>query len=253
MLKQKRLSAVIVSIMFLYTGCISLPNYGLSGSYMTPTYLQKPFYSDRDSSLTNLSVRYGTNLDTTSLFGDYDKMSFIDAGIYHSRPINKYLYLSYGAFGYLGNYTVAAVDKYTGKKSFYGINLTAEITTNLNLGKNIRWRPIGYRLGYLLEKGAYADFRKKAHIDSLLNNIHPGDQCLTMGFTNDLAIKFNQYEIGIFSHSYMYTFHKYKDRNQDTEMNIRMVFGVYIKYKRISLIGQHGLTHYDVGFHYTIQ
>ena len=172
---------------------------GLHGNEMT--YWSKP--TTRDSAKITAVYASG-NLTANSGYQAGDRLLLTQGAVYQSHT-SKGANLSYGVFGYAGNYNVGTsripLDKYQGNYGLYGGGLRASFNFNANIFDNIDWRFIGIDMAYSREFGSLSNLRRSIP-DSLVrkDNIQPNydrdriillrsPEMFTWGFTSEIVFK----------------------------------------------------------------
>ncbi len=207
---QFRIQILLASIVMIssnyFCGCTGVPTYGSAMAIADVPYLVKPYPEDNVQSQTNVSARIGGAFLNTRLFAANDKMLYGDVGIYQSRHFAQY-HIAYGGFAYTGNYFIADNDpddlsKVTWtKKSFYGIQLTAEtgITKSFEspFGAQFDSRMMSVRFTLLHENGNYYRYRVRADKDTLILNVHPDHFVFLYTISTEISVKTEVGRLGL--------------------------------------------------------
>jgi hypothetical protein len=192
-LKIIRPLLLLSSFVFL-TSCST--NYGVANLGSQARYLEKPTYKGEKETGIYVSSQYYNNGGEGFNAGVKENSEWIDFAI-HRSITNKNFNASYGIFGYTGNYDVRALEGFEGKKKHHGFGFMGELNTVIHLGR-IDWRIIGARLAYTFEGGEYAQFRRDAAAQGLIDNRHPKNAVAQFAITQDIVFKANKFDVGVF-------------------------------------------------------
>ncbi len=132
------------------------------------------------------------------MWGEGNKLQFVEVGIYQSygASFNKTNLkqfgwdFSYGASIYHGSYDLKHIAPYQGKKSLWGVSATNEYNLKFSY-KFVELKWPGWRIDDFDESVPYSRFRKKAHADSIIINLHSSNYFITVSGTSELIFKIN--------------------------------------------------------------
>lgn len=159
-------------------------------------YQPKPMLADSIKSNTYLNATYtlgsGTNLE--------DENSYLEFNLSRAHAL-KNVNLSYGCYGYLGNYANGTLDPqnnhYFVSKSYGGYGFRFSANYVMASGRT-EFRFPGIELGYSKELGQYADFRR-----DVLNQadffVNPNTQLFTLGGSAEVIWHQRKYKYNRFS------------------------------------------------------
>ena len=176
----------------LFEGC--RPQYGIANGGAEPIYFEKPVYRDSAVTACYIGGKYAQTID--SAYSNNNERSRFGEIYFHRSHTKKFYNLSYGAFGYMGSYKVAVVEKYRGEKSFYGGGVAGSFNLNIPTAM-VDFRPIGVSGSFLYEDGDFASFRRKAEKENLIDNLNSGQFVYNLSLTTEYVLKFKHSSLGI--------------------------------------------------------
>jgi hypothetical protein len=170
-------------------GCVRY--YGAATSGNNFIYQPKPVY--RDSAVTATYLSQNTYLGPGyNWFRDINVFTQLSS---HRSHTFRYANLSYGTFGFVGNYSLAASRKnpvlypLTGNKLYYGYGIRTGINLNIPTSR-IDFRFIGLEMIANRESGEYTRFRRSLAADPPERIFASPDQNLfAAAITSEICIK----------------------------------------------------------------
>jgi hypothetical protein len=184
--------SLAITCQLLFTNCEEY-YYGLANRGSENTYMDKPFDSE-------ILATYGGLRGSKSLGAAYnpdDDNYFMEANLYQSLA-KKYFGISYGGFGYFGNYFVNDTNLFFGRKEYFGAGGSIEPHLRVPLRTHGLWRP-GIKITYVYETGDFARFRDTIETQKDYTNLHPNNSIFVTALTNDFAGKKDNFEYGLYT------------------------------------------------------
>lgn len=182
-------------VIFFLAGCSpTLPKYGVANPGSASSYVAAPVFRDTTQNATYLSGQFFSN--TGHGYYPDELIYFGDLSLHRSHTGKNYN-LSYGLYGFFGNYKVEKVDDYRGNYSFFGSGFTGSINYNEDFHK-VAWRVIGLQSSVYYEYGDYARFRQNAEEADLINNLHPDPFRFYSGLTTEVIFKLDRMDLSFF-------------------------------------------------------
>jgi len=190
----------IIRIIVIFIGCVLLalihgcsPYYAFGNAGIDPIAFNKPLYSDSLKVTTYIGGKYTHSVD--SAYDQKGERNYFGQLYWAQTHIEKYYNYSYGAFGYLGSYKVAAVENYKGDKSYYGGGLSSEINFNIPLS-NVDIRLIGVKGTLFYENGDFTRFRSLVSEQNLITGVTSSRFSYNISCLQGLDFKLNKSTIG---------------------------------------------------------
>jgi len=190
----------IKHIIVILTGCILLvfihgcsPYYAFGNAGIDPIAFNKPLYADSAKVTTYIGGKFTHSVD--SAYDQKGERNYFGQLYWAQTHIEKYYNYSYGAFGYLGSYKVAAVENYKGDKSYYGGGLSSEINFNIPLS-NVDFRLIGVKGTLLYENGDFNRFRSLAYQQNLITGVTASRFSYNISFLQGIDFKVKKSTLG---------------------------------------------------------
>ena len=190
----------IKQVIVIFTGCVLLasihgcsPYYAFGNAGIDPIAFNKPLYSDSLKVTTYIGGKYTHSVD--SAYDQKGERNYFGQLYWAQTHIEKYYNYSYGAFGYLGSYKVAAVENYKGDKSYYGGGLSGETNFNIPLS-NVDIRLIGVKGTLFYENGDFTRFRSLASEQNLITGVTSSRFSYNISCLQGLDFKLNKSTIG---------------------------------------------------------
>jgi len=153
---------LIFFVVINVTSCV--PAYYMANSAMEPIVFTKPLYHDTATVSSYIGGKFNTSLD--SAYNNSGETNSFGQIYWFRTHIQKYYNFSYGAFGYLGNYKVTAVNELAGNKSYFGGGVSGEFCVNIPIDV-IDIRVIGLKGTMYYEDGNYRRFKMLARDQKL--------------------------------------------------------------------------------------
>jgi hypothetical protein len=187
---------LMYSVVFTFKSC-TIPMYGIGKIGSENNYLAKPTYNESVEKNNAFYVHAVGNVSLNdAVYRKGEKLYYGETMLYRSHTY-KYLQLSYGAFGYLGNYYISSEGLYNGNHNLYGGGFTFH--SNLLYAVDfVEFRYVGIRITGLYENGKFADFRNEAQKDFLIYNIHPNNRAFNVSATSEVNYNFNKLNFGCY-------------------------------------------------------
>ncbi|MFZ4724848.1 MAG: hypothetical protein ACOYMD_05340 [Paludibacter sp.] len=156
--------SLLIFIFFAITLSSCVPSYNLANSGIDPIVFSKPVYRDTATVNDYIGGKFTHSYDSV-YFNPNESNSFGQVYWFRTRSEKDYCY-SYGGFGYLGNYNVAAIESLKGKKNYYGVGVSGDLCLNIDLDF-ADLRVLGVKGALFYEDGDYQHFKKQVNKDSL--------------------------------------------------------------------------------------
>ncbi len=181
---------VLIVITMLFSGCGVYLGPGLTN---TAEHLESPAYQDEKASANYVS----TKMSLGNRF-DYDDRNLHGHISFHRANTFQYGSVTYGAFGYLGNYRIAEpfeIPAFAGNKSYGGIGLMGGGTFHVPF-KHVDWEIVKFTTRLYNELGEYPQFkrelisvnREEDYFEDMYVN---HGRMVDMAFGTGLKIKYN--------------------------------------------------------------
>ena len=190
----------IKRVIVIFIGCVLLvsihgcsPYYAFGNAGIDPIAFNKPLYADSVKVTTYIGGKCTHSVD--SAYDQKGERNYFGQLYWAQTHIEKYYNYSYGAFGYLGSYKVAAVENYKGDKSYYGGGLSSEINFNIPLS-NVDIRLIGVKGTLFYENGDFTRFRCIAAQQNLITGVTSSRFSYNISCLQGLDLKLNKSTIG---------------------------------------------------------
>ncbi len=181
----------------LFSGCST--TYGVANIHTSSTYSANPGHADT-TSVTMKSTYVSGTISSNVKDEAYNSREFSKFGTLsvHRSITEKTHHLSYGGFGFLGNYTANAESTAPGNKSFYGLGFFG--AASIRVGKRRKFLDFGPKLAIKYEGGNYYKFRRdQSEIDDF-SNTHPQLISAHLGAQMTFNYKFGNVKSGTFTY-----------------------------------------------------
>jgi hypothetical protein len=155
---------LIISTFFIIALSSCVPSYNLANSSTDPIVFSKPVYRDTATVSDYIGGKFTHSYDSI-YFNPYESNSFGQVYWFRTRSEKDYCY-SYGGFGYLGNYNVAAIESLKGKKNYFGVGVSGDLCLNIDLDF-ADLRVLGVKGALFYEDGEYQRFKKQINTQNL--------------------------------------------------------------------------------------
>lgn len=246
----KRIIGIFFVCIFILTFHCCSPYYAFGNSGIDPITFNKPLYADSAKVTTYVGGKFTQTVD--SAYWQSGERNYFGQLYWAQTHIEENYNYSYGAFGYLGSYNVADVEKFKGKKSYYGGGISAEINYNLPLNTcDIRF--IGIKGTLLYEDGDFTRFRREASQQNLISGDFTSKFAYNLSLLQGIDFKIHKGKFGIdVSNGFTY-FANDATEFFTTSMNIHYTYSRYTGFIQFTNclfgIGEE----ISVGFNYRIK
>jgi len=197
--------SMAVLLMVTFHGCT--PYYGLGNNGVDPIVFIKPVFADSSRVTTYIGGKYTHTTD--SAYNHKNEVNYFGQLNWSQTHTTKNYNYSFGVFGYLGSYKVAAVENYNGNKPYYGGGLSGEFCVNIPLD-NVDLRLIGMKGSLYYENGDFTRFRKTASELNLISGVSSSQFAYNISLTSGLEFNLKKGSFGFDGSSGMTYFIKDK-------------------------------------------
>lgn len=192
LIKQTFEIGLVCFLLFSLHSCT--PYYALGNNGVDPIVFIKPVYSDSALVTTYIGGKYTHTADSAySHKNEVNHFGLLNWSQTHT--LKNYNY-SYGAFGYLGTYKVAALENFKGNKTYYGGGLSGEFCLNIPLN-TADLRLIGMKGSLYYENGDFTKFRKIAAEQYLISGVTASQFAYNISFTSGYEFKYKKSSFGL--------------------------------------------------------